>query len=72
MYVGRELDASLEAALVAHQELMKTEEKNGEGKECYITEGFHRGAKASKLELGTWVTRLHLQKKRCNASGTPV
>ena len=55
-----ELDASLEAALVVHQELMAKEERNGEGVECYITEGFHRGAKASKLELGTWVTRLRL------------
>jgi predicted O-methyltransferase YrrM len=53
-----ELDASLESALAEHQELMKNEVNNGGGLECYITEGFHRGAKASKLELGTWAERL--------------
>ena len=31
----------------------------GEGKECNITEGYHRNnTKVSKLELGTWAERL--------------
>ena len=51
------MDASLESALEFHKELMQSQ-GGGEGKECNITEGFHRNAKVSKLELGTWAERL--------------
>ena len=47
----------LESALEFHKELMSGQ-GGGEGKECNITEGFHRNAKVSKLELGTWAERL--------------
>jgi predicted O-methyltransferase YrrM len=53
-----ELDTSLESALVAHRDLMANEANRGVGVECFITEGFHRGATVSKLELGTWSERL--------------
>ena len=53
-----EMDASLESALEFHKELMSTQ-GGGEGKECNITEGYHRNnTKVSKLELGTWAERL--------------
>merc|ERR550537_809848 len=53
-----ELDASLEAALIVHKELCSSLPAGGVGKECFITEGFHRTSKVSKLELGTWAERL--------------
>jgi len=53
------LDASLEAGLKAHVELVsKLSADGGIGKECYITEGFGRNSEVSKLELGTWAERL--------------
>jgi len=54
------MDASLEKALEAHQALMQAKfgESCGVGKEPYITEGFSRAKKCSKLELGTWAERL--------------
>jgi len=56
------LDASLEAGLLAHVELVNSDKYNGgEGTECYITEGFDKkgtGCACCKLELGTWSERL--------------
>jgi 3-dehydroquinate synthase len=55
------LDASLEAGLKAHIELVNAKYAGGVGKECYITEGFDSkgtGGSSSKLELGTWSERM--------------
>jgi predicted O-methyltransferase YrrM len=53
-----DMDASLEAALDLHRQLMASE-NGGVGKEPFITDGFHRTRKVvSKLELGTWAERL--------------
>merc|ERR1712118_156454 len=53
-----DMDASLEAALDLHRQLMASE-GGGVGKEPFITDGFHRQRKVvSKLELGTWAARL--------------
>jgi len=52
------LDASLEAALDLHRQLMAAE-GGGVGTEPYITDGFNRSRKTvSKLELGTWAERM--------------
>merc|ERR1719238_2460391 len=51
------MDASLEAALEVHRNLMAAE-AGGVGTEPHITDGFHRNRKVlSKLELGTWAER---------------
>jgi 3-dehydroquinate synthase len=53
-----DLDASLEAALDLHRQLMAAE-GGGVGTEPYITDGFNRTRKTvSKLELGTWAERM--------------
>merc|ERR1719408_276720 len=53
-----EMDASLEAALDLHRQLMASE-GGGIGTKPYITDGFTRNRKVvSKLELGTWAERL--------------
>jgi len=53
-----DMDASLEAALEVHKNLMKTY-GGGVGTDPYITDGFTRTRKVvSKLELGTWAERL--------------
>jgi predicted O-methyltransferase YrrM len=53
-----DMDASLEAALDTHRQLMAAE-AGGVGVEPFITDGFHRTRKVmSKLELGTWAERL--------------
>jgi len=53
-----DMDASLEAALDLHRQLMAAE-GGGVGTEPYITDGFNRTRKTvSKLELGTWAERM--------------
>jgi 3-dehydroquinate synthase len=53
-----EMDASLEAALETHRQLMAAE-AGGVGTDPFITDGFHRSRKiVSKLELGTWAERM--------------
>jgi len=55
------LDASLEAGLKAHQQLMNDKYEGGVGTECYISEGFDSrgtGCAACKLESGTWSERM--------------
>merc|ERR1719420_111124 len=53
-----DMDASLDAALELHRQLVAPE-NGGVGKEPFITDGFNRNRKVlSKLELGTWAERL--------------
>merc|ERR1719321_1962271 len=53
-----DMDASLEAALDLHRQLMAAE-GGGIGTDPYITDGFNRSRKTvSKLELGTWAERM--------------
>jgi len=55
------LDASLEAGLLAHIELVNSNYGGGVGTECYITEGFDKkgtGCGCCKLETGTWSERM--------------
>jgi predicted O-methyltransferase YrrM len=55
------MDASLEAALEEHIQLVDEKHSGGEGVEMYISEGFDQkgvGEVCSKLELGTWSERM--------------
>lgn len=55
------LDASLEAGLKAHIQLVEEKYNGGWGTECFITEGFDKkgtGCSNCKLELGTWAERM--------------
>jgi len=55
------LDASLEAGLKAHIQLVEEKYNGGRGTECFITEGFDKkgtGCSCCKLELGTWAERM--------------
>jgi len=55
------LDASLEAGLRAHMQLVNEKYDGGVGKESFITTGFDAkgtGCSCCKLELGTWSERM--------------